>query len=143
MCPILDLVLRDSFATAFAAATVMVIFAQKTSSSNVERQQGRRSVSMHFAQEGSSLSLSSAKKCISWREKQFYVTIFSRAKMDLDIARNRTSFGYCSSKWNVHMRNNNIHLQNMRKNCTLPLKIQNFRTFSCLATPKHRRVDIH
>ena len=93
MCPILDLVLRDSFATAFAAATVMVIFAQKTSSSNVERQQGRRSVSMHFAQEGSSLSLSSAKKCISWREKQFYVTIFSRAKMDLDIARNRTSFG--------------------------------------------------
>ena len=27
------------------------------------------------------------------REKQFYVTIFSRAKMDLDIARNRTSFG--------------------------------------------------
>ena len=44
------------------------------------------------------------------REKQFYVTIFSRAKMDLDIARNRTSFGYCSSKWNVYMRNNNIHL---------------------------------
>ena len=44
------------------------------------------------------------------REKQFYVTIFSRAKMDLDIARNRTSFWlYCSSKWNVHMRNN-IHL---------------------------------